>query len=89
MPIGVRRKEKETTGSLLRRFTRKIQQSGLLIHVRKAMFHQRPKSKRKVRESALRREQLKKARERLIKEGLLQEGQMIPKELVKKILKKK
>lgn len=89
MAISVRKKDRENIGSLLRRFTRRVQQSGILLNVRKSMFYTKHKSKRQVKESALRREQLRKAREQLMKEGLLEEGQMIPKELVKKILRKK
>lgn len=86
MAIEVKRKEKETTGSLLRRFTRLIQQSGILFLVRKARFYEKPKTKREKRESALRRDQLRKIREKLIKSGQLQEGEMIPPEKIRKFL---
>ena len=89
MAITVRRKDRETTGSLLRRFTRRVQQSGVLVYARKMKFHQKDKTKRQAKESALRREQLRQARQQMMKEGLIEEGQLIPKELVRKILRKK
>ncbi|KKT25526.1 MAG: 30S ribosomal protein S21 [Parcubacteria group bacterium GW2011_GWA2_43_9b] len=87
MAIEVRRKEKEPVGSLLRRFTRRVQQSGVLLSARKGRFYQKPKTKRQTKASALRREQLRAQRRDMMKEGLLEEGQLIPKELIR--IKKK
>lgn len=84
MAIEVKRKEKETVGSLLRRFSRRVQQSGVLLRVRKARFYEKPKTKREKKESALRRQELRKLREELIKAGQLQEGEMIPQEKIRK-----
>lgn len=86
MPIEVRKQDKETTGSLLRRFSRKIQQSGILIKAKRGRFYRKPKSRRQTQASALRREQIRKERKKLIKMGLLEENQLIPKEVLKKIL---
>ncbi|MFH0852773.1 MAG: 30S ribosomal protein S21 [bacterium] len=83
MAIEVRRKDKETTGSLLRRFTRRVQQSGVLLRARRARFYEKPKTKRRLKESALRRQELRKQRTELIKLGLLEEGQMIPKDKIR------
>jgi len=83
MAIEIRRKEKEPVGSLLRRFTRRVQQSGVLLSARKGRFYQKPKTKRQTKASALRREQLRSQRREMMKEGLLEEGQLIPKELIK------
>ncbi len=71
--IEVKKKEGETTRSLLRRFSRRIQQSGVLIRARKARFHEREKSKREQRGSALRRIKIGKEKEKLRKMGLLEE----------------
>lgn len=60
--VEVRRKENETTGAMLRRFTRKVQLSGVLIRARKTRFYQPKLTKRAVRERALMR--IKKGRER-------------------------
>lgn len=84
MAIEVKRKEKETVGSLLRRFSRRVQQSGILFRVRKNRFYKKPKTKREKKESALRRQELCKLREELIKAGQLQEGEMIPQEKIRK-----
>ncbi len=88
MSIEVRKKEGESTASLLRRFTRKIQQSKVLIRAKKERFYRKPKSKRQIQESALRRVQIRKERQKMIKMGLLEENQIIPKEKLKRILKK-
>jgi len=47
MTIEVKRKMEKQTRSLLRRFTRRIQQSGILIRARKARFLEKEKVKRK------------------------------------------
>ncbi len=73
MTIEVKKKEGETTRSLLRRFTRRIQQSGVLIRARKARFLEKTKSKRERREGALRRNKISKEKEKLRKMGLLEE----------------
>ncbi len=73
MAIEVKKKQGETTRSLLRRFSRRIQQSGLLIRARKARFREREKSRRERRDSALRRVRIGKEKEKLRKMGLLEE----------------
>ncbi len=67
----VRKKEGETTGSLLYRSSKKVQQSGILKEVKKRRFHRRPINNTKRRQSAIHREAQKKDRERLRKLGLL------------------
>lgn len=84
MAIEVKRKEKENVGSLLRRFTRRVQQSGILLRVRKARFYEKPKTRREKKESALRRRELRQLRKELIKAGQLKEGEMIPQEKIRK-----
>jgi ribosomal protein S21 len=83
MAVGVRRKEKEPVGSLLRRFSRRVQQSGVLINARRSRFYHKPKTKRQAKASALRREQLRSQRKEMMKMGLLEEGQLIPKDKIK------
>jgi len=46
--IEVKKRERENPRSLLRRFSRRIQQSGILIRARKARFREREKTKRAV-----------------------------------------
>lgn len=69
--VEVRRKENETTGAMLRRFTRRVQQSGILIRARKERFYQSKPTKRATREKALRRIRVKKEWEKLEKLGKL------------------
>ncbi len=69
--VEVKRRERETTAAMLRRFTRRVQQSGALIQTRKTKFHKSKPTKRSVRESALRRMVVAKERVRLDKLGKL------------------
>lgn len=69
--VYIRRKERETTAAMLRRFTRRVQQSGILLKARKSRFYGKKKSKRSRREAALRRIELGRERERLAKLGRL------------------
>ena len=67
--VEVKLKEGESYENLLRRFTRKVQQSGVLIRARKLRFFEAPKSKMLQRHSALRRAELREKREELKKLG--------------------
>ena len=78
MAVEVRKRDNESSDSLIRRFSRKVQQSGVLLQARKIRFYERKKSKRRVREAATRREELKAERDRLIKLGEIDEFTMFP-----------
>lgn len=69
--VEVRRKDGESGESLLRRFTRKVQQSGLLIRAKRRRFYEPPKNKRQVREEATRRKGIREKREYLKRIGKL------------------
>jgi ribosomal protein S21 len=69
--VEVRRKDGESGESLLRRFTRRVQQSGTLIRAKKRRFYESPKNKRAVREDAIRRSVIRGKREYLKKIGKL------------------
>ena len=69
----VKRKKSETFESLLRRFHKKLQQSGRLIQSRKIRFHEKAKNKTKVRSEALRRREINEKREYLKKIGKLKD----------------
>ena len=73
--VEIRKRENETTGAMLRRFTRRIQQSGVLIQARKLRFHSGKQTKRAVRARALRRIKMTKERDHLIKLGKLSEDE--------------
>ena len=71
--VEVKRRERETTGAMLRRFTRRVQQSGVLLNARKKRFYKGKPTKKVVRDSALRRIGIKKERAKLEKLGKLRE----------------
>lgn len=76
MAITITRQEHETTGSMLRRFTRRVQQSGALLKARKIQFFVAPKSKREKRLGALYKERVRKERGRLEKLGVTDETEI-------------
>jgi ribosomal protein S21 len=67
--MEVKRREGESIGSFLYRFTKKMQRSGILREAKKRRFFARPVSKRKRRLSAIHRDKKKKQMERLRKLG--------------------
>lgn len=67
--VEVKKKDGESFESLLRRFNRKIQQSGVLVRARRIRFFEPAKSKLFVREDARRRAGVKEKREELKKSG--------------------
>lgn len=71
--VEVRRRHNEGADSLFRRFSRKVQQSGVLLQARKVRFFTRKQNKRRVRDAAKRRAELTAERERLIKLGEIDE----------------
>jgi len=74
----VKRKKSETFESLLRRFHKKLQQSGRLIQSRKIRFYERPKNKTKIHKEALRRKEIQVKREYLKKIGKLKDEKTRP-----------
>jgi ribosomal protein S21 len=69
----VKRKKGETFESFIRRFTKRMQQSGKLIQARKIRYHEHAKSRNLRRASALRRHTISEEREYLKKVGKLKE----------------
>jgi ribosomal protein S21 len=69
--MEIKRREGESTGAFLYRFSKKVQQSGILREAKKRKFRHRPVSKYKKRLSALHREQKKKEVERAKKMGTI------------------
>lgn len=53
MAIKVRKREGESVNTLLYRFNKRIQQSGLVREVRKRQFRKRAENRRKRKDSAL------------------------------------
>lgn len=71
--VNVKRKKGESFESLYRRFSRRVQQSGSMIEVRKNRFHESEPNETKVKKSALRRLVSRARREYLIRIGQLDE----------------
>lgn len=69
MPLEVKKQDRETSQGLVRRFSRRMKQSGILLSARKVRFFERPKSKQMRKRSALRREELRKEYELADKMG--------------------
>lgn len=67
----VKRKKGETFESLMRRFSKKVQQSGRLIQSRKIRFFEAKKNRTRVRAAASRRAEINSKREYLKKIGKL------------------
>lgn len=67
--VEVKRKENESFDSLLRRFNRRIQQSGVLVRARKSRFFEPEKSRNIQRKTAQRKSELREMREELKRLG--------------------
>jgi len=67
MPLEIRKKQKENLQGMIRRFQKAVQQSGILLQVRKNKFVKRQKSENMKKKSALRRVETKKKYEILRK----------------------
>ena len=73
--LEVKKRDGESFESLLRRFTRRTIQSGKILQAKKVRFHQKPKTKRELKESALRRGKINKQRDYLKRIGKLDDLQ--------------
>lgn len=69
----VKRRKGESFESLLRRFSRRVQQSGKLLEARRIRYYPEKTNKNATRKSALRRNKIRVEREYLIKVGKLVE----------------
>ena len=69
MALEIKKKERETSHSLVRRFSKRLKQSGLLIRARKKIFKKRKKSRQLKKRAALRREEKRKQYEKKKKLG--------------------
>jgi len=67
--IEVRKNPNENNASILRRFSRRIQESNIIQKVKGSRYNERKESKLKVKKSALKRMVKRKANERLRKLG--------------------
>lgn len=83
--IEVKKKDRESSESLIRRFSRKVQQSGVLVQARKARFRKDEKSKREIREGAMYKIKVRKVVDKLKKMGKFDEANF--KNVKKKLIK--
>lgn len=67
--IEVKKNTNESNMSLIRRFGRKMQESGIIRKVKSIRYNQRPESRLKMKEIALRRISKKAENEKLFKLG--------------------
>lgn len=69
--VEVNKRDGESPESLLRRFTKRVQSSGVLIHAKKGRYHTKQPSKLEAKETAARRGEIKEKKEFLRKIGKL------------------
>jgi len=71
MGIELKKEKGENISSLIKRFARAVQQSGVLMKAREKRHKDRKVSKERKKRSALRREEMRKKYERLKKMGAI------------------
>ena len=69
--IKVEKQNNENNTSLVRRFTKRVQGSGMLVRAKSIRFRKRPISKSKQKQQILRSIEKRKEREKLVKLGKL------------------
>ena len=71
MAVEVKRKQNESMEGLLRRFSQRVLQSRVIFRAKATKYHLKPKTKRQIKENALRRKYIRTKREYLQKIGQL------------------
>ncbi|MFH1867096.1 MAG: 30S ribosomal protein S21 [Patescibacteria group bacterium] len=74
--IEVKKKDHESVESLIRRFNKRVQQSGVLLRAKKRRFFEPPRSKEERRQAALRGKLIQERKEYLRKTGQLTEEEL-------------
>lgn len=69
--VEVRKKPRESTSSLLRRFSQRVRESRILVNAKSSMFQKKKVSKTERRKEALERTKKRKERWKLKKLGRL------------------
>ena len=72
MPLIVTKKQKESTGAFLRRFSRVVQQSGVLVKARNLQYRERPATERIEKKNAIHRMTKRKETDKLRKLGKIE-----------------
>ena len=78
MSVEVKRKKGESFEALLRRFSKRVQESGRILQAKKIRFYESDKSKNAAREGALRRQYLSERRDYMLKYGKMKEEDFAP-----------
>jgi len=73
MAVEVKRKQNESVEGLLRRFSQRVLQSRVVFRAKAGRYRTKAKTKRQIKESALRRKYLREKRDYLQKIGQLPE----------------
>lgn len=73
MVIQIKKQSKETSQGLVRRFSRRVQKSGILRRARNIRFRKRAKSEQLKKRAALRKVELKEEYKMKIKMGEIKE----------------
>jgi len=67
----IKKQERETTQALIRRFTRRLKDSGILLNAKKSQFRKRAKSSEMRKRAVLRKLEIQKERAKQQKLGNL------------------
>ena len=67
----IKRKERKTNQALIRRFTKRLRDSGVLINAKKSQFRERPKSAQMKKRAVLRKLEIRKEYEKKSKLGAI------------------
>lgn len=73
MPITLKRRDNESNERLIRRFSRRIQTSGLLLRVKRRQYFENPKNHNQLKKDALRRLFMRTKEDYLRRIGALEE----------------
>ncbi|MBU2575991.1 30S ribosomal protein S21 [Patescibacteria group bacterium] len=73
MPITIKKRDNEPNERLIRRFSRRIQTSGLLLRAKKRQYFEHRKNKNHLKRDALRRLMMRAKDDYLRKIGMLEE----------------
>ena len=70
MTFEVRKQERESNQSLIRRFTKRIRQSGIMAAAKRAVFYRKPLGEEMQKQIALRRIEKRAQKEKARKMGI-------------------
>lgn len=71
MAVDVKRKQNESVEGLIRRFSQRVLQSRVIFRAKAVKYHTKPKTKRQIKDNALRRKYIREKKNYLQKIGQL------------------